>query len=155
MANKPIKPAGPPARADYDPGPLPTDALRIFAPSAAHDIRTGKGYLEACFIRLQSVVSRDEKFTVFEQQAIASAIRDATTTLVQIRDIIIENALFEGRPLLEHMTCPALAPDAQNTGLSRDRCVLAAMPWHEWHQAQDGMRWRWINSTTCKVEGDD
>lgn len=70
-----------PRREDYDPGPLPVEPLRVFAPVAVGDIQTAKAYLENGLIRLGSMAAQGEKFTMFEERSITAAVRDLAETL--------------------------------------------------------------------------
>lgn len=60
----------------YDPGPLPTEPLRQFAPVMCGDIQTSKAYLENALIRMGSVASQGERFTPFEARSLEASLRD-------------------------------------------------------------------------------
>lgn len=78
-------------RAAYDAGPLPLDPPRSFAPLAAGDLQTGKSYLENSLIRMASVISSGEKFTIFEERAMDRALLDAAETLALLTKAVSDH----------------------------------------------------------------
>lgn len=83
----------PPTRESHDPGPLPVAGLRMFAPVALGDLQTSSSYLENAAIRLESAYQAGEKFTVFEERSVHSAIRGLAETLVIVTELLRRNEL--------------------------------------------------------------
>jgi len=63
-----------------DPGPLPEETLRSFAPVAVGDLQTSASYLNNGLIRIRSATQAGERFTPFEERTMASSIKDIATT---------------------------------------------------------------------------
>lgn len=147
----------PPTRSSYDPGPLPADALRVFAPVALGDLQTASSYLENGSIRLNSMIAKGEKFTTFEQRAVYSALRDLAETLTLVRGLLTGNELLDVAPLPALTVKPAcwnVAPPALG-----DQTPICERPdgHHGPHGNQDGTEWTHTGSqaaTTALQDGD-
>lgn len=65
----------------FDPGPLPQDPPRSFAPVALGDIQTARTYLTNALIRLESCWTAGEHF---DHQETGSILR----ALIEIRELV-------------------------------------------------------------------